>query len=341
MKKLFSTGLVVVISLLMLVIYTSDASSPGKKYTTDSTETADPLLTWNEGQAKSSIISYVESISDPKNKNFIEPEDRIATFDNDGTLWSEKPFYFQLYFTLYTLDTLVKEKPELLKDELIKAAVDRDFKTLAKHGEHGLVKLALITHGNSTDEEFAEGVKRWLSETEHPTKNRKYNELIFQPMLELMDYLRNNDFKVFIVSGGGRDFMREFACETYGVPQYMTIGSSIKVKYNEETKKIQRLPEMEFIDDKAGKPAGIYKYIGKKPVFVAGNSDGDLQMMQYAQTNEKGYFNLLIHHTDSIREWAYDKESHVGKLDKALIEAGKNNWTVVDMEKDWKTVFPE
>lgn len=297
------------------------------------------LPSWNESVSKKSVINYVNDVTDVKSKNFIPVVDRIAVFDNDGTLWSEQPVYFQLYFAMDRVKALVSEHPEWKTTQPFKAVLEGDMKTLIKSGKKGLLELVMATHAGMSDEEFDDIVKEWITTAKHPTKNVHYSELVFQPMLELLDYLRANGFKTFIVSGGGIDFMRPWASEVYGIPTHQIIGSQIDVKY--ENKKVVRIPKIRFIDDKEGKPVGIHYHIGKHPVAAFGNSDGDFAMMEYTEANKQyKTFQLYVHHTDEKREWAYDRKSHIGKLDKGLDYAKTHNWTIVDMKKDWKTVYP-
>lgn len=302
----------------------------------------DPLPSWNNGKTKAAIINFVNQVTNEQSPDFIKIEDRIATFDNDGNLWSEQPMYFQLFFAIDRVKYLADEHPEWQIQQPFKAVLENDIPAMLSNGHKGLLDLMMATHTGMTTEKFNELVKQWLSQSRHPRFNQPYNKLIYQPMLELLAYLRANQFKTFIVSGGGIEFMRAWVYEAYGIPPDQVVGSSIKTvfDYNEGSPVIRRLPEIDFIDDKSGKPVGINKFIGKRPVFSSGNSDGDLQMMQYTAGGEGKRFMLYLHHTDSVREWAYDKESHVGRLDKGLEEAVKNNWTVINMKTDWKIIYP-
>ncbi|MCK5664427.1 MAG: haloacid dehalogenase-like hydrolase [Thiotrichaceae bacterium] len=298
----------------------------------------DPLPSWNEGENKHHIIQFVQSVSDPKSSDYVAPEDRIATFDNDGTLWSEKPFYFQLYFVIDRIKMLAPQHPEWKTTQPFKAVLENDQETLLKSGKEGLLKLVMATHTGMTDEEFDTIVIEWINSAQHPRFKRPFKELVYQPMLELLSYLRANQFKTFIVSGGGIDFMRPWASEVYGIPSEQIVGSSIVVKYQEG--KIIRQPKLNFNDDKEGKPVAIHYHIGKRPIAAFGNSDGDLAMMQYTDASKNKTFKMYIHHTDSKREWAYDRQSHVGALDKGLDYAQEHDWTIIDMKNDWKVVFP-
>ena len=302
----------------------------------------DPLPSWNEGATKQSILNFVEAVTTEGSPDFIPVADRIATFDNDGNLWSEQPVYFQLVFAMDQVKAMAPDQPEWKDQQPFKALLEDDREALMAEGEAGLLKLVMASHAGMTQEEFQNSVKAWLETARHPRFDRPFTNLVYQPMLELLAYLRANGFTTFIVSGGGIDFMRPWVEEVYGIPPHQVVGSSIKSEfdYNDGNPVIRKLPELDFIDDKAGKTVGIEKYIGKKPIFASGNSDGDLQMMQYTASNPKGAFMLYLHHTDGDREWAYDRESHVGRLDKGLDEAEKNGWTVIDMKTDWKVIYP-
>ncbi|WP_191858060.1 HAD family hydrolase [Hanstruepera ponticola] len=303
---------------------------------------SDPLPSWNAVDSKKAIIDYVEDVTNPESANFIPIEDRIATFDNDGNLWSEQPAYFQLFFAIDRIKAMASDNPEWKDKQPYKAVLEDDMKSLMDTGMKGIVEIIMATHAGVTVEEFDSTVKDWVKTAKHPSKNVGYNELVYQPMLELLEYLRTNNFKTYIVSGGGVDFMRAFVTEIYGIPTEQIIGSRVKTEYdyNNGNPIIKRLPELDFIDDKEGKPLNIQKIIGKKPVFSSGNSDGDLQMLQWTDSNKYKSFQLYLHHTDADREWAYDRESHVGKLDKGLDEAIEKGWTVIDMKNDWKVIYP-
>ena len=303
---------------------------------------SDPLPSWNEGETKQAIMAYVQDVTNSESQNFIPIADRIATFDNDGNLWSEQPAYFQLFFAIDRVKAMAPDNPEWTNKQPYKAVLENDMETLMSYGEHGLLEIVMATHAGMTTDEFEQIVKDWLANSKHPRFDKPYNELVYQPMLELLDYLRANNFKTFIVSGGGIEFMRPWTEEVYGIPTDQVVGSSIvtKFNYNNGDPVIKRIPKMDFIDDKAGKPVGINKHIGKKPVFASGNSDGDLQMMQWADSNTYKSFQLYLHHTDAEREWAYDRDSHIGKLDKGLDEANEKGWTVIDMKNDWKVIYP-
>lgn len=328
---------VILFGILLLLITNCKQSS-----SIDKTSQTDPLPSWNEGNTKNSIIQFVESACDSVNEGYITVPDRIAVFDNDGTLWSEKPFYFQLFFAIDQIKALAPMHPEWKDQQPFKAVLENNMEELMKHGEHGLLQIVMASHSNMTTDEFEKLVNDWISNAKHPKFNRRYTDLVYQPMLELIQYLQKNNFKTFIVSGGGTDFIRPWSERIYNIPKNQVIGSSLNTEVanvNGE-QKIKKLPGIDLINDKIGKIIGINKYIGRKPVFCAGNSDGDLAMMKYTASNKGNRFMLYLHHTDSIREWAYDRNSSVGKLDKGLEEAKANNWSVIDMEKDWKVIYP-
>jgi len=303
---------------------------------------ADPLFSWNDGDTKESIVNFVQEVTNPESDHFIAIPDRVAVFDNDGNLWSEKPAYFQLFFAMDRIKELAPQHPEWASQQPFKAVLENDMGEVMKHGEHGLIQIVMASHAGNTTEVFEGIVEEWLSSAKHPRFDRPYTDMVYQPMLELIKYLQNNDFKTFIVSGGGIEFMRPWVEEVYGIPRDQVVGSSIKTELVVENGKpvIRRLAEMDFIDDKEGKPVGINRFIGRKPVFCSGNSDGDLAMMQWTASGSGKRFALYVHHTDSVREWAYDRNSSVGRLDKGLDEAKSKGWTVIDMKTDWKYVYP-
>jgi hypothetical protein len=303
---------------------------------------ADPLPSWSAGSTKKAILEFVAAVTDENSKDFVQPDERIATFDNDGTLWSEKPLYFQLLFAIDRVRQLSSKHPEWKTQQPFRAILDNDMKALGASGEKGLLELIMATHAGMTTTEFEQIVLDWIGNATHPRFKRPYTDLVYQPMLELLAYLRANGFKTYIVSGGGIEFMRPWVGKVYGIPPEQVIGSSIKVKYDLRNGRpmLVRLPEIDFIDDKAGKPVGIHKFIGRRPVAAFGNSDGDLQMLQWTAAGDGERLMLLVHHTDAEREWAYDRESHVGRLDKAMNEALAKGWVVVDMKKDWKVIYP-
>jgi phosphoglycolate phosphatase-like HAD superfamily hydrolase len=301
----------------------------------------DPLPSWNEGAAKQSVLDFVARVSDPASPDFVPAAERIATFDNDGTLWSEKPVYFQLLFAIDRVKAMAAEHPEWKDKQPFKGVLEGDLAAVAATGEHGLLELVMASHAGMTTAEFEEIVEEWLATARHPELDRPYTELVYQPMLEVLDYLRANGFKTFITSGGGIEFMRPWVEEVYGIPPEQVVGSSIKVEFEVRDGQpvLMRLPEIDFIDDKEGKPVGIHKFIGRRPVAAFGNSDGDFQMLEWTTAGEGARLGVIIHHTDAEREWAYDRDSHVGRLDRGLDEAAERGWLVVDMKTDWMTVF--
>lgn len=303
---------------------------------------SDPLPSWNDGPAKKSIIAFVEKVTREGSSDFVPPAERIATFDNDGCLWAEQPMYFQAFFIFDRIKELAPEQPEWKTNEPFASVLKGDVKTALAGGEHALLEMAMATHAGMTTEEFEKIVSEWLATARHPVTGKPYTEMVYQPMLELLHYLRANGFKTFIVSGGGIEFMRPWSERVYGIPPEQVVGSSIKTKFELRDGKpvLVRLPELNFIDDKEGKPVGINYHIGRRPIAAFGNSDGDLQMLQWTAGNKRPSFCMYVHHTDAEREWAYDRQSSIGRLDKGLDEARANGWTVVDMKNDWKTIYP-
>ncbi len=304
-------------------------------------QAADPLPSWNYGAAKNSILQFVANVTKEGSPDFVPPAERIAVFDNDGTLWAEQPMYFQGFFAFDRVKAIAPQHPEWKDRQPFKAILENDRKALLASGEKGAMEVVMTTHAGMTTGEFEKIVKDWLATAKHPRYNRPFTDLVYQPMLELLAYLRENGFKTYIVSGGGVEFMRPWTEKVYGIPPEQVVGSSIKLKFYIRDGKpvLMRLPEIDFIDDGPGKPVGIQKVIGRRPIAAFGNSDGDLQMLQWTAAGEGPRFMLLVHHTDAEREWAYDRQSPIGRLDKALDEAQRHGWTLVDMKKDWKPVF--
>jgi len=297
----------------------------------------DPLPSWNDGKTKQSILAFVGKVTTPGSPEFVPAAERIATFDNDGTLWAEKPMYFQLFFALDRVKTLAPNHPEWKDKEPFASLLKGDVKAALAGGQRAALEIVMATHAGMTTTEFEKIVKEWITTARHPQTERLYTEMVYQPMLELLTYLRGNGFKTFIVSGGGIEFMRPWAEPVYGIPPEQVVGSSVKVKYEmrAEGPVLVRLPEIDFIDDKDGKPVGINSHIGLRPIAAFGNSDGDIQMLEWATPGAGPQFALLVHHTDAEREWAYDKGA-----EKALEEAQAKGWTVVDMKSDWKVIYP-
>lgn len=302
----------------------------------------DPLPSWNEGQAKQNIVKFVSEVTKQGGPNFVAVEDRIATFDNDGTLWAENPIYFQFLFAMDRIKALAPQHPEWKTQQPFQSVLANDMKGVAATGEKGLVQIMMASHAGITTDEFASVVKSWIETAKHPKFQMRYDQLVYQPMLELLSYLRANGFKTYITSGGGIEFMRAFSQRVYGIPPEQVIGSSIKTKLEMRDGKpvLIRLPEVNFIDDKDGKPVGINQFIGRRPIAAFGNSDGDQQMLEWTTAGSGLRFALVVHHTDAVREYSYDRQSSVGKLDKVLDEAPSRGWTVVDMKKDWNVIFP-
>ena len=305
-------------------------------------QTVDLLPSWNDGKARQSIIEFVEKVTEKESVDFVPRAARIAVFDNDGTLWAEQPMYFQLLFALDRVKELAPQHPEWKDKEPFASLLKGDVKGALAGGEHAILEIVMATHAGNTTEQFEKMVKDWISTAKHPTTKRPYTEMVYQPMLEVLAYLRANGFKIFIVSGGGIEFMRPWSEKVYGVPPEQVIGSSIKVKFemHEGAPVLVRLPELNFIDDKEGKPVAIHQQIGRRPIAAFGNSDGDLQMLQWTTAGQGPRFALYVHHTDAEREWAYDRKSSIGRLDKGLDEAQAKGWTVVDMKQDWKVIYP-
>lgn len=307
----------------------------------------DPLPSWNDGPTKSAIVAFVEKVTAANSPAYLPPAERIATFDNDGTLWSEQPLYFQGYFALAQIRDMAADHPDWNTTEPFKSAAAGDVNGLMATGEAGIMKVLVTAHSGMTADEFAQSVGQWAATAKHPGTGMLFTQMVFQPMLELLDYLRANDFEVFIVSGGGADFMRVFAEEIYGVPPEQVVGTTLDATFEmrDGVPTIVKAPKMMLVDDKSGKPVGIYRHIGRRPIFAAGNSDGDLQMLQYTTIardagDSKPRFGLIVHHTDAEREFAYDRESHMGRLGQALDEAPQRGWVIVDMKKDWNRVYP-
>jgi hypothetical protein len=303
---------------------------------------ADPLPSWNDTPARAAIVAFVEGVTDPAADTYVPPEDRIAVFDNDGTLWAEQPFYVQLFFALDRLKEMAAADPSILTSETLKAAAADDLGRLVAGGEEALVELVVVTHSGLTVDAFEAEVADWIATATNPETGRRFDQMTYQPMLELLAYLREEHFETFIVSGGGIDFMRAFSDRVYGIPPQNVIGSAGKSSYAvvDGVPAIMKDPGLLFIDDKAGKPVGIESHIGRRPIFVAGNSDGDFEMLEWATAGDGPRFGMIVHHTDAVREWAYDRESHVGRLARGLDDAPARGWLVVDMARDWETVWP-
>jgi phosphoglycolate phosphatase-like HAD superfamily hydrolase len=302
----------------------------------------DPLPSWNDNAPKKAILSFVEKTTKEGSPDFVPVPERIAVFDNDGTLWSEQPMYFQAFFVFDRIKQLAPKHPEWKRKKPFAAVLKGDFKGALASGEHGLFELVMATHAGMTTEEFENTVSDWLATAKHPKTGQAFTEMVYQPMLELLDYLRANGYKSFIVSGGGIEFMRPWTEKVYGIPPEQVVGSSGGLKFELQGGKpvLVKLPTLVHNDDKDGKPVGIQRHIGRRPVMAFGNSDGDLQMLQWTTAGSGPRFALYVHHTDEVREFAYDRKSHIGTLDKGLDEAAANGWTVVNMKEDWKVIYP-
>jgi len=303
---------------------------------------SDPLPSWNDTASKRAIVSFVERVTNDGSPDFVPVSERIATFDNDGCLWAEQPMYFQAFFIFDRIRELAPQHPEWKEREPFASVLRGDVKGALAGGETALLEMAMATHAGTTTEEFEAIVSAWITTEKHPKSGKLYTEMVYQPMLELLAYLRSNGFKTFIVSGGGIEFIRPWSERVYGIPPEQVIGSSIKTKFELRDGKpvIVRLPEVNFIDDKAGKPAAIQHHIGRRPLMAFGNSDGDFEMLEWTTSGAGARFGLLVHHDDAKREYAYDRESHIGKLDKGLDEGAQRGWTIVSMKDDWKTIHP-
>lgn len=305
-------------------------------------QAADPLPSWQDGTAKKYIVDFVKSTTRKGSPDFVPASERIAVFDNDGTLWSEQPMYFQAFFIFDRIKALAPEHPEWKTKEPFASVLRGDMKSALAGGEHALMEMAMATHAGTTTEQFDAIVRDWAASAKHPKTGRLYTDMVYQPMLEVLRYLRANGYRTYIVSGGGIEFMRPWTEAVYGIPPEQVIGSSIKTKFEmrDGVPVLARLPELNFIDDKEGKPIAINQHIGRRPLAAFGNSDGDLQMLQWTAAGKGRRFALYVHHTDGEREWAYDRDSHIGRLDKGLDEAAARGWTVVDMKQDWKRIYP-
>jgi hypothetical protein len=348
MKRLILSSGLKQYAVAVVALASFSCSPPGDKQesstdtlnttVTETTKGGDPLPSWNDGDVKKGLIDYITAAAKDGGTGFIPVNDRIAIFDNDGTLWAEQPLYFQFFFVIDRIKEMAPQHPEWKTKEPFKSVLEGNMKKALASGEKGLMAMMNATFGGMTGDQFDKQVKDWVATAKHPISKKAYTEMIYQPMLELLNYLRANGFQTFIVSGGDIDFMRAWAEKTYGIPPQQVVGSSLKVKY--DSTGIVRLPEFAFLDDGPGKPVGIYQHIGKKPVFAAGNSDGDYQMLQWTSTNTAPHMEIIVHHTDSTREWKYDRGSPIGKLEKGIDDAPKYGWVLVDMKQDWKRIYP-
>jgi phosphoglycolate phosphatase-like HAD superfamily hydrolase len=328
---------------MLLMVACKPAGQNDSATTRQKSQKETVLPSWQENSRREAIIDFVKNTTDTASKDFIPVADRIAVFDNDGTLWSEQPYYFQLAYAMDACKAMAPLHPEWKNKEPFKSLLAGDVGKVLQSGEKGLTALVAASHTGMNSEEFTTRVKAWIDTARHPQTGKHYTEMVYQPMLELLQYLRANGFATYIVSGGGIDFLRVWAEEVYGIPTAQVVGSSMKVKYEvkEGKPQLNKVAELNFIDDGPGKPVGIYQHIGKRPVFAAGNSDGDFEMMEYTTTNPQyRSLSILIHHTDKEREYAYDSVSSIGKLKRGLLEAPAKGWQVVDMKSHWKSIFP-
>lgn len=305
-------------------------------------QATEPLPSWNEGPSRQAIVSFVDAVTEAGGKRYVPVAERVAVFDNDGTLWSEQPLYFEVLFALDEVRRLAPEHPEWKTEQPFKAVLEDDRKALADSGMDGLLKIVAATHAGVSTEQFIARSRHWLASAKHPKTAKPYTEMVFQPMLELLDYLRANGFKTYIVSGGEVAFMRAFAEEVYGIPPEQVIGTTLDARFVDANGQLSilRQPKLLHNDDGPGKPVSIDSIIGRRPLLAFGNSDGDLQMLQWTKAAPGLRFAGLVHHTDAAREWAYDRDSQVGRLDKALTVANEQGWTVVDMAREWRRIYP-
>lgn len=301
---------------------------------------ADPLPSWAETDTKAAIIEFVDRVTDPASPDYVTPAARIATFDNDGTLWAEQPVYFQLIYAIDRLQEKAEADPSILTSDVLTAAAEGDMEGMLAGGEEGLLEVLAVSHSGMSVEAFQADVADWLGSATHPTKEMLYRDMVYQPMLELLSYLRDEGFQTWIVSGGGVHFIRAFGEATYGIPPEQVVGSATPTEYDEATQEVIKQPGIEFVDDKAGKPVGIDSRIGRRPIFASGNSDGDFQMLEYTMAGDGPRFAMILHHTDAEREFAYDRESHVGRLERGLDEGPDRGWVIIDMAQDWEQVWP-
>ena len=325
------------------VLFPASARAQLPNSSTAQTPVGDPLPSWNDTGPKRAIFDFVERVTKQGSPSFVPEAERIATFDNDGTLWAEQPMYSQLLFALYRVKVLAPQHPEWATEEPFASLLKGDVRGALAGGEPAIAKIVMATHSGMTSMEFTEIVRDWIATAKHPVTGRLYTEMVYQPMLELVAYLKSNGFNNFIVSGGGIDFMRPWTDRVYGIAPEKVVGSSGKTKFEMQNGKwvLMRLPEISFIDDGPGKPVGINEHIGLRPIAAFGNSDGDQAMLEWTTGDRSlARFGLLVHHTDAVREWAYDRDSKVGKLDKALDAAPAEGWTVMSMKDDWNKIFP-
>jgi phosphoserine phosphatase len=329
-------------SFVFLCILTASCSSTAVDAPPAPAAAADPLPSWNEGTARKALVDFVARTTARGTADFVPPAERIAVFDNDGTLWTEQPMYFQLAFALDRIKALAPDHPEWKTTQPFKAVLEGDMKGVLASGASGLMQIVAASHVGNTTEEFEAIVTEWIASARHPITKRPYTEMVYQPMLDVLTYLRANGYKTFIVSGGGVEFMRPWVERVYGIPPEQVVGSRVKVTYEvrDGTPVLRRLPDIDLNDDKAGKPVGIHQVIGRRPTIAFGNSDGDFEMLEWTTGAKGPRLGVIIHHTDAEREYAYDRDSHIGRLVRGLDEAPKRGWVLVDMKQDWKVVYP-
>jgi phosphoglycolate phosphatase-like HAD superfamily hydrolase len=335
-------GVLILLAIVAALRLETAAAAPTPAARQQATTSTAALASWKDGTSRKSITDFVDRVTNRGGPDFVPPADRIAVFDNDGTLWAEQPIYVQLVFALDRVKALAPAHPDWKDRQPFKAVIEGDTKALAAGGEKGLMEIMAVTHTGMTSEEFSKIVSDWISTARHPVTRKLYTEMAYQPMLEVLTYLRANGFKTFVVSGGGVDFMRPWAERVYGIPPEQVVGSRAKVRYDVRagTPVLLRLPEIDLVDDKAGKPVGIHQVIGRRPIAAFGNSDGDFEMLEWTTGGPGPRLGVIVHHTDEQREWAYDRASHVGQLARALDEAPKRGWIVVDMKREWSAIYP-
>ncbi|MEM1142891.1 MAG: HAD family hydrolase [Pseudomonadota bacterium] len=299
------------------------------------------LESWRDSSSLTAIKDFVVRVSDRDSPDYLSPDRRIAVFDNDGTLWAEQPAYFQLLFAADRARALLKQNPSLKQEPALSQFAEGGLGAVAAGGHSAIAGLLFATHAGMSTDEFASEVASWLTTSRHPTKKRAYNELTYQPMRELLKYLRDHGFQTWIVSGGGVAFMRVWVEEAYGIPAQQVIGSRVKLEYDTDSQQLIRGAELLHLNDGPGKPAGIDQVIGRRPILAVGNSDGDYEMLDYVTSGPGPTLGVFVHHTDAKREWQYDRESSIGKLDRGLDDAASKSWVLIDMQKDWKQVFSE
>ena len=333
-----------VVGFLALCLVLASCSAPTPQPAPATAPAAiDSLRSWNDGLARKAISDFVERTTRQGTPDFVPPAERIAVFDNDGTLWAEQPMYFQLAFALDRIRALAPEHPEWKTTQPFKGTLEGNLDAVLAGGEQSVLQVIAASHSGNTSEEFEAIVTEWIGSARHPVTKRTYVEMVYQPMLEVLTYLRANGYKTFIVSGGGVEFMRPWVERVYGIPPEQVVGSRVKVKYEvrESGPVLLRLPEIDFIDDKAGKPVGIHQAIGRRPTIAFGNSDGDFEMLEWTTSAKGPRLGVIVHHTDAAREWAYDRDSHIGQLRRGLDEGPNRGWVIVDMKRDWSVIYPE